>query len=407
MIVRNQRARALAGATGLATAAARYIAKKAINGGVNGLATRAYNAAQRYARGDVSQPRTALTAQQLQPIRASGRRFARGRFATSGSASVIERGSLKLADVSTVAGNSTGACISSIPLLCETIGGRLFAMSKLYSRWKFDSAILRYVPAVSSSTDGSLVVFYTQEPDDSYNVNEPVGSQNATSAIDNMEFSVREKMSMKLHVNPQLLYTTPSTLEKSWHSGGVVNVINNGALVVSKTYGSLYMDFVVTFTQPCAPFDPYSPLYTKLGFLPSGSGATGPGVAGGALLRWSVDANGLGPASGPQWLIDPATGVNGLYGKIFLPPYSSAFVVLSLVDSAGIASSGISPVWDSGVSSFGQSTVMSTDHTGKWFSAVITNTNAYTAGFQLTAGALGYTVTSATMSVDAIPYTTA
>jgi len=349
------------------------VAGSAVRGAVNGLALRARNAAQRYFQGDVNQPATARTVQQVVQMRPVGARSRRRRAA--GAVSVTEKGSLKLADITTsatAANITSGRAISSLPLQVETIGGRLFAMSKLYSRWRFISAILRYVPAVSSATDGGLVLFYTQEPDDVYVVGEPVGAGAAASAVDNMEFSVREKANMSLHLNPTLLYTTPGSSEQTWHSAGVVNVISNGSLATSKTYGSLYMDFVVMFTQPCAPFDVYAPL-TFYG-TPSGTG--------GNIFNWLADKATLTSDSGQQWIKEPSTGGYTQYSKFYLPPMSSVSISLWIADAGGTAVT-IGPVSDAGVTNPLAHATSSTDNKIHAYHGIFTNTNPAVAGFQI------------------------
>lgn len=366
---------------------------------------KAGNQINRYFRGDVNQPRSANTTQQVRVMRPV--RAARQRRSPGGAATVIEKGSLKLADVTTsaIAGFVTsGSAIQSLPLQLEFIGGRLFAMSKLYSRWKFISAILRYVPAVSSATDGALVIYYTQEPDDTYVVGESVGAGNATSAIDNMEFSVREKMSMPLHLNPQLLYTTPSGAEKSWHSAGVVNIVSNGALTTSKTYGSIYMDFVVEFMQPCAPFDPYAPLFdNNAATAPTGPGATG--TANGAVFNWTIDnLYKFNKASGPNWQIDPITGNLDAAGKIWLPPYSGVSFMLNVTDTAAVAAN-LALTMTTGLAVAGTQLIgRDAANTYKWYYATIVNQTALPGSIQMTTTTVGSNIGSATLLLAEVPY---
>lgn len=372
------------------------LAGNAARGAYQAAAERVKNAAYRYFKGDVNQPPTAKTAMQLVPMRPTRRRAARG-----AGMSIVEKGSLKLAEVSTPATTVTGTAIGSFPLTVDVIGGRLFAMSKLYSRWKFTQATLRYVPAVSSSTDGSIVVFYVQEPDDVYAVGESVGAGNAASALDNMELSVREKMSMTLHLPKQDLYTTPSYAEQSWHSAGVVNVINNGSLVGSKTYGSLYLDFVVTFSQPCAPFDVFSPLHGS--FQPNGSGSAG--TLNGPIFAWSQDAPLVSKDSGQHWLIDPATGRVNLNGRIYIPPMSS--IVVDLVASDGNAANGaISWEFDPAIVSIaGENTgVVSTDKTVKTWHTYFSNIGSKIGWVTPIIAVAGASITNVRLSCSVVPY---
>lgn len=316
---RNNRARnlALAAAGQVALGAAAAGGQRAREA-LNEIGRRGYNAVNRYFQGDVNQPKSSRTVQQVAVIRPGRGMRARARGVRNAGVTHPESGTLKIGDVATTATAAdcaSGKCIVSFPLQVETIGGRLFAMSKLYSRWRLDKAVLRYVPSVSSATDGGLVAYYTQEPDDTYTVGEAVGAQNAASAVDNMEFAVREKASIPLHLNPTLLYTTPSSSERTWHSAGVINVISNGSLTTSKTYGSLYLDFTATFSQPTAPFDVYAPLlyYSGIG-SPAGTGSRG--VASGPLFDFSADAALVAPESGKQWLIDPTTNAVPASGAV-------------------------------------------------------------------------------------------
>jgi len=329
--------------------------------------------------------------------------------APGGGATITEAGSLKLADVvtsSTPTHSASGKSLASLPLQTDTIGGRLYAMSKLYSRWKFLSATLRYVPAVSSATDGSLVVFYSQDPDETYEIGETVGSNNAASAIDNMEFSVREKMNMTLHLPTTVLYCTPNGgAEKSWHVAGVVNVVSNGALVASKTYGSLYLDFRVVFSQPCAPFDPNSPIPSYyVASLFTGAGASGPGAPASPLFNWQLDAPKLDASYGPNWLIDPTTGHINTQGRLYVPPMSAVSICLILNDTAAVAgdlimitSSTQFITFFGGASMFGHSA----DWGAKWIRGVVSNSGSVPGWFCPTSnvGAPGTGIVSAGGSV--------
>lgn len=374
------------------------------------LAQKAGGAVGRYFRGDVNQPKSANTTQQtrvMRPVRV-GSRPRRGQ--SRGAASIVESGSLKLCDVttsSTAAYIVSGAAVGSMPLRCDTIGGRLYEMSKLYSRWKFTRAVLRYVPAVSSATDGSLVIYYSQEPDDVYAVGESVGAGNATSAIDNMEFSVREKMNMPLHLNPQLLFTTQNNAEQAWHCAGVVNIISNGALVVSKTYGSIYIDFDVQFTQPCAPFDIFSPLHFTggVGPLPHGAGAIGPGLIHEPIFQWTTDASlFFDKDAGPQWLIDPATDKLSFDGKIWLPPYSSVALNVTAVDTVG-AAGNFEIQYGSGVQAVGTFTLnTATDRTIRYVNGTISNLSPVSNYFYLAAGANGFVLATTQITLTRVPF---
>jgi hypothetical protein len=364
-----------------------YIAGRAASGAVRGAGNRANSAAQRYFQGDVNQPVTARTVQSLRPLRAVNRRGA-GR--NTGAAMTTERGSCKLADITTVATTGTGRAIVSLPLILDLLGGRLFAMSKLYSRWKFVSAMLRYVPSVSSTTDGGIVVFYTQENDDSYAVDEAVGSQAASSAIDNMEFAVREKASMRLHLPSQLLYTSFSGKEMEWHSAGVINVVNNGGFVASaKTYGSLYLDFVVQFQQPSAPYDPWSPLH----WLGTASGTSG------SIFNWSTVA--FYPDVGKAWYTN-AVGQIESGGKIYLPPYSSAEVHVS-GGSGGTSLLTITPENSLVTVPTGGISDQAADNTLKRTEARVTNSNPRVAWFTVN-NASAAPFTNVAISAALVPY---
>lgn len=391
-------ARALAAASG-------YIAGAGVRGAVRGAANRAYREGSRYFQGDVNQPTTARTVQTVLPMRPVRRRAARIR---GGDDSIVEKGTMKVMDVSTTtAANASGRAVACFPLTVDSIGGRLFAMSKLYARWKLQKAVLRYVPSVSSNTDGGLVVYYTQDPDDTYLVGEAVGAANASSAVDNIEFSVREKASLALHVNKTLLFTTPASSEVHWHSAGVINVISNGSLVNNKTYGSIYLDFVASFTQATAPYDVYAPMYLRTAAGLHGAGAIGPGTAGSKLFTWSSDAAALDPSTGTQWLIDPNTGQVNIFGKIYLPSTSSATFDIVVVDLAG-ASDTITILPDAGVGFQAgiSDNWTSTDQKLKTYHAIISNNNPFVAGFTpVSGGTGGETITgSAFMCVSAIPY---
>jgi hypothetical protein len=330
--------------------------------------------------------------------------------ARGGAVGITERGTTKIADVRTNATtelNESGCALLSFPLEVSSIGGRLFQMSKLYSRWKFLSAILRFVPSVSSNTDGGLVVYYTQEPDDIYQAGEAVGAANASSAIDNIEFSVREKANIGLHLNPQLLYTTPSVSEASWHSAGVVNVISNGALANSKVYGSLYIDFVAIFQQPCAPFDVYSPLVTLPGKRPTGTGATGPGVSGGNIFAWSSDAPDHTAASGNMWLMDPNTGKNNLLGRIYIPPNSSMACTL-IMKNIGTPASAPAPIgWNTSVDvvALDQRQLVSNDAGTMTLSVIFTNKTALPGWVRFASIGAGWNIDDYLLNLSTVPYT--
>jgi hypothetical protein len=401
----------LAAVARLGAQAAGYLAARAANGAIRGASKRLHDGAYRYFKGDVSQPITSRTAQQLSVMRPVLRRYGRVRQ-QGNSASVTEKGSLKLGDVLTPAGTLTSEALMSLPMTCERIGGRLFAMSKLYSRWKFTSAILRYVPAVSSATDGSIVVFYSQDPDDFYATREVVGAANATAAIDNMECSVREKMNMKLHLPSTQLYTVPSQAEKTWHSAGVVTIVNNGALTTNKVYGSLYLDFVVTFSQPCAPFDPYSPIFSRAAVVPTGTGSGSyssavDGVVNGPLFNWVNDVAKMESNAGEAWFIDPDTGRPNTYGAIVIPPFSSCYAVLVFRQHAGavnvptIDGTGIdvNAYAVSGFVSFATS-----DNTVGYWAGALSNTGPKPVRFGFNAHNAGLRVESAELTVTTIPY---
>jgi hypothetical protein len=398
-------------AINVAKMAAAYLAGSAARGAIQGAGKNVQQRMSRYFNGDVNQPATAKTVQQLRVMREvnnigsygsgrPGRQYA----ARGGNAVVVELGSCKVADIQTTGVGiiGSGRSLLSFPLQVDTIGGRLFAMSKLYSRWKFERCILRYVPAVSSATDGGIVMYYTQEIDDVYTVGEAVGTDAAASAIDNMEFSVREKANMGLHLGPQLLYTTPSNREAAWHSAGVINVVSGGSLAPTKVYGALYMDFSVRFEQPCAPFDVYSTINVSDRILPTGTGSTG--TLNGPVFAWSTDALLLNSSSGTQWLIDPLTGGNNLFGKIYMAPNSSCYVTLLLTDTS-------LTVWvpavprDPGVIVSGvEVSSRSSDSSNKYLNCTYTNTNAFAAGFTIRVPLAGANIQSALIQVSRVPF---
>jgi hypothetical protein len=399
-----------ANAIQVAKMAAAYLAGSAARGAVQGAGKNVQQRVSRYFNGDVNQPATARTVQQLRVMREVGGsgplRAGRNRqyAVRGGNAVVIELGSCKVADLTTgsvLANIGSGRSLLSFPLQVETIGGRLFAMSKLYARWRFLKCVLRYVPAVSSATDGGLVIYYTQEVDDVYTVAEAVGTDAASSAIDNMEFSVREKANMALHLGPQLLYTTPSSSETAWHSAGVINVVSGGSLAISKTYGALYMDFEVRFEQPCAPFDVYAPINVSDSIVPTGSGSTG--TLNGPIFAWSTDNLLLSSDSGSQWLVDPITGKVNLNGKIYLAPNSS--MVVSLILRSNAVAFQIATVLDPGVVVAGiEVTGSSPDNIVHYSYATFTNTNPFVAGvlprIPVAAVAVGFT----TILVARLPF---
>lgn len=389
-----------------AAQAGAYIAARAASGAVQGAGQRAYAAGQRYFQGDVNQPASAKTVQTVVPLRQISR--ARGRSGRrGGSASITEGGTMKIADIA-VSNNAgygdSGKSLLSFPLQVENIGGRLFEISKLYSRWKLVKAVLRYVPSVSSATDGGLVIYYTQEPDDTYELGEAVGAGNASSAIDNIEFSVREKANLSLHVPSQQLFCTPSPTEKSWHCAGIINVVSNGSLTLGKTYGSLYMDFVANFAQPCAPYDVFSPMSCNASIMtPSGPGSLG--QANGSIFYWTSDASKLIKTSGSYWTMD-RTGRLAPDGTIYMPPLSSVLVCAYFVDANTVAGM-IKINGDTGVNSIASSQDFSrsTDKTVKTLHALMTNTNSYPAFFTIYADTAGMSITNASLALTIVPYT--
>jgi len=321
---------------------------------------------------------------------------------------VTEAGSVKLCDVATPAAGGTqpGRSITSVPLRLDYMGGRLAELGKLYGRWKFGSAVLRYVPAVSSNTDGSLVVFYSQDSDETYTTNEAVGAANAASAVDNMEFSVREKMNMKLHLPGQLLFTTSTYAEKTWHTAGVVNVVSNGALVNSKVYGSLYLDFTVILSQPCAPFDVRAPLVVVSDpVFPSGLGARG--TTNSPLIDWVGDAARMLSFYGHSWITDPNSGQVSTDGRIYVPPGVSVALSFSALDTGasgvGIGVGVSDPLLV--VMSTGNSN-QSTDKTLKEYNALLSNTSPSPQSFQILSGGAGYALNSGRLTLVQVPYTT-
>lgn len=394
MIQVNRRNGPLVAAARAAGQIAAYTATRALGGATRGVGNRVSNAARRYFQGDVNQPTSARTVQQTRPMRPQRRGIGR-----AGSV-VSEVGSLKLADITTGASVGIGRCVMSLPLQMERIGGRIYELSKLYSRYRFTSMVLRYVPAVSSTTDGSIVLYYTQDPDDTYANQEPVGANNAVSAIDNLEFSVREKANMRLHVNPQLLYTTPSPSERSWHSSGVINVIDNGALVVNKTYGSLYADFSVRFEQPCAPFDVFSPLFNKDAlFAPTGTGAGG--AALGNLFRWSTDLAELDPSCGHYWTRDPITGDVNVNGLLYMPPYTT--VVMTLWGQTDAVTGGYNVDLAGGSVLLYGASWQSVDFTAKSATYVFTNPSANVASLRVNPS-VGFVTTKIGLTVTLVPF---
>jgi hypothetical protein len=371
-----------------------YVAARYASGAVQGAGKRAYSAGQRYFQGDVNQPITAKTVQRLATMRPVTRRNM-GRNAGVVS---TEQGSCKLADITIDANSGTGRAIVSLPLMLSLLGGRLYEMSKLFSRWRFLKAVLRYVPSVSSATDGGMVVFYTQEPDDTYKANEIVGSQTASSARDNMELSVREKANMVLHLPSQELYTTFSGHELAWHSAGVVNVVNNGAMVTgagtTKTYGSLYLDFVVKFTQPSAPFDPWSSIHIGP-ITPSGTGLS----AVGSVFNWLNDMK-TSPDVGASWYTSPDGQVHG-DGLLYLPPYSTCCISGSGANAAATAMTFI--FQDTAIAILGGG-VSVADATDFRFALRITNMNPYVAWFYVN-NPNATAISAVNLVASLIPYT--
>jgi hypothetical protein len=407
----------LAGAAGsqaiqVAKMAAAYLAGSAARGAVQGAGRRLQSSVGRYFQGDVNQPATSKTVQQLRVMQESPGRRNRMYSSKGGAASIVEVGSCKIADL-TVSTNAAfigvGRSLLSYPLQVDNIGGRLFAMAKLYARWRFMRCVLRFVPSVSSATDGGLVIYYTQEIDDTYSVGEAVGTDAAASAIDNLEFSVREKANMSLHLGPQLLYTTPSNREAAWHSAGVINVVSGGSLAVGKTYGTLYMDFEVRFEQPCAPFDVFAPVTVPNYIFVTGIGAqsTGSGTVGttdSPLFNWPIDAPKLTSSSGSQWLVDPATGGINLEGKIWLPPSSSCYISVVAHDT-NTALNVLVVVKDVNVVVAGtELRDQSADRSWKWVNSTYTNTNAFPAGFVIKSGATGVAITQLFINLSKVAY---
>lgn len=375
-----------------AAAVGAYMAGQAARGAIKGTGNSIAQKVQRYFQGDPNQPATAKTVQRMVTMR-PGTRRPRG---TRGGQTISEHGTCKLADVktsATTAFNASGCSILSLPIRPELIGGRFYAMSKLYSRWRFTRAVLRFVPSVGSTTDGGLVVYYTQEPDDVYLPGESVGAGAASSALDNMEFSVREKASMSLHLNPQPLFTTPSTVEHAWHTAGVVNVISNGALADSKVYGSLYLDCSVDFSQPCAPFDVYRPA-TMTNITPHGPAVSG---TAGALFDWSSDFPLLDRDSGDMWFRNPDTGALGT-SDLWLPPRSRANVMVTIRDTGGVIGD-LSLGLGVGVTQTDYSAYHANDGTVKIYKAVVVNSLSVPSTLSVL-GPAAMTVTYCNLSLD-------
>lgn len=372
------------------------LARNALVGAVQGAGRRVRNGARNFVaggpNGDVSQPSTARTVQQVTVVRPARARRGLGQGPTQ-----VESGTVKITDVAAVAASvPTGCALLSVPLTPTVLGGRLFALSTIYSRWKILNARLRFVPCVSSATDGGLVIYYTQEPDDTYSVGEIVGASNAASAQDNVELSVREKAAIVLHPPSQELYTTPNAgSTDSWHCAGVVNVISGGSLTAGKTYGALYLDYTVAFKQPTAPYDVFAPAYVLAGKNMAGSGAAGPGASGGALWDWSYDLSDFDLSSGRGFFMDPATKQFDTFGRIHVPPFTSVHILLEMTDTAGVAAN-IADVRSGGIvycaSSVGAA--RSSDNTFKSYDATYTNPSANDANFKLVAGGPGYVNTS-------------
>lgn len=362
-----------------------------------GKAVQAGRNLRKYFNGDVNQPASASTVQRaatIRPVRARNPRRADG-------SRIVEKGTVKLGDIvtsATAADITVNKSVFSKPLELLTLGGRLHAMGTLYSRWKFIRAVLRYVPVVGSTTDGGLTAFYSQDPDEYYDAAEVVDSP--SSNIDNMEFCVREKASMQLHLPTTLLYAAQGQGDKTWHSAGVVNVCSSGSLAVSKAYGALWIDFVIEFDQPCNPFDPYGPAFRTAStqMAPSGSAASG---TPGPIFNFVNDFSKLAADSGRAWFQAPYTGGFIPGGAINIPAYSTVYVQCSINDTAAVAAD-ITVAVSAGVVASGGAFYHSTDWTEKNVFATYTNTSAGWGTVTLNAGAC--TIPTATICVARLPY---
>jgi len=187
-------------------------------------------------------------------------------------------------------GNSAGDNIYKIDLAPGAIpNSKLLLFTQMYQKYTFMEAWVEYTPQCPTSTSGSVVGFFSPDPDDG----DIVGMENvrwATSTPGNEKHSVflRAKYMYKGPAKNQAkLFTDRAGTELRFNTQGTFRLIAETSLPANVEIGSLTLHYKIKFYKPSTRIN----TATNYALLHNGSGADSDHLWGNPITNAVIDSN--------------------------------------------------------------------------------------------------------------------
>jgi len=172
---------------------------------------------------------------------------------------IVLKGTLSLPVVTAAAGNGVINALTNLVIAPTTLGARPLIVAGIYSRWKVNSLTLRYIPAVGSTTAGALAIGVL---DDDNLAAETTGLTTYVATVQlrtALETQVWQKSSLRwTPVDPtRWFYIDTESAAPDERLLVPGTIFGNGTGVSAlTTYGTLMVDYILSFKGATEPYTP-------------------------------------------------------------------------------------------------------------------------------------------------------